>query len=144
MHGKKLPYYGKLRVKQLDPEVYKIWLTRNNELNDLSVPDDDPINFYNMEFEAQDYMRKIWDSSDLNDVQRRIFLARVMFGETLEKLAGQLGVTRETIRQIEVRAIRKLRRAAQALDKSPQSAQLNHKRNRKTLADELLFLRIAR
>jgi RNA polymerase sigma-32 factor len=50
----------------------------------------------------------------LNDRERRIFEARRLADKpaTLEALAGEFGISRERIRQIEVRAFEKVRKAA--------------------------------
>jgi RNA polymerase sigma-32 factor len=51
----------------------------------------------------------------LNDREKRIFLARRLAEEplTLEELSGEFGVSRERIRQIEVRAFEKVQKAVQ-------------------------------
>ena len=50
---------------------------------------------------------------DLNDRERRVFEARRLADDplTLEKLSGEFGVSRERIRQIEVRAFEKVQKA---------------------------------
>jgi RNA polymerase sigma-32 factor len=52
---------------------------------------------------------------DLNDRERRVFEARRLAEDplTLEKLSGEFGVSRERIRQIEVRAFEKVQKAVQ-------------------------------
>ena len=52
---------------------------------------------------------------DLNDRERRVFKARRLAEDplTLEKLSGEFGVSRERIRQIEVRAFEKVQKAVQ-------------------------------
>jgi RNA polymerase sigma-32 factor len=54
--------------------------------------------------------------SDLNDREKRIFEARRLMDEpmTLEALSEEFGVSRERIRQIEVRAFEKVQKAVQA------------------------------
>ena len=49
----------------------------------------------------------------LNDRERRIFEARRLAEEpiTLEELSGEFGVSRERVRQIEVRAFEKVQKA---------------------------------
>ena len=53
----------------------------------------------------------------LNDRERRIFEARHLVDEplTLEQLAAQFDVSRQRVRQIEVRAFEKVRKAAKNL-----------------------------
>ncbi len=52
---------------------------------------------------------------DLNEREKRIFLARRLSEDpiTLEDLSGEFGVSRERIRQIEVRAFEKVQKAVQ-------------------------------
>src|ERR1700722_6485747 len=53
----------------------------------------------------------------LNDRERRIFEARRLFDDpiTLEELGGEFGVSRERVRQIEVRAFEKVQKAVRKL-----------------------------
>ena len=143
MSGNLTSVYGKIGTKDINREVYGIWLSRNDELRDIPAPDSDPINFYEVDFEAKDYMHKIWDLSDLNDVQRRIFIERILLGETQESLASKLRVTRERIRQIEVAAIRKLKKSAESIKKGARARWPRPKIRARTLAEELLAMRIA-
>ncbi len=68
--------------------------------------------------------------SSLNDRERRIFEARRLAEEpkTLEELSAEFGVSRERIRQIEVRAFEKVQKAVQASAKTtlPDSKALTH------------------
>jgi hypothetical protein len=65
-------------------------------------------------------VRGTWDTAAayqltvLNDRERRIFEARRLADKpaTLEALAGEFGISRERIRQIEVRAFQKVQKAA--------------------------------
>jgi RNA polymerase sigma-32 factor len=67
------------------------------------------------EFEQSDNRHKALGEAltVLNDRERRIFEARRLFDDpiTLEKLAGEFGVSRERVRQIEVRAFEKVQKA---------------------------------
>jgi RNA polymerase sigma-32 factor len=60
----------------------------------------------------------------LNDRERRIFEARHLVDEplTLEQLAAKFDVSRERVRQIEVRAFEKVRKAAKNLAAKPPAA----------------------
>jgi RNA polymerase sigma-32 factor len=55
----------------------------------------------------------------LNDRERRIFEARRLSDEpmTLEELSGEFGISRERVRQIEVRAFEKVQDAVKAAAK---------------------------
>ena len=61
--------------------------------------------------------------SDLNDRERRIFEARRLAEEpaTLEDLSAEFGVSRERIRQIEVRAFEKVQKAVQRAARSTEA-----------------------
>jgi len=132
MRGKALPYYGKLNVKTLDPEVHRIWLTRESEPDDLPVEPCEIPPFYEDAIEDVDFMRKIWDRSNLNTQQCYVLLTRVVYGATLEEIASHLQITRERVRQIECKAIRKLRQAAHAMEKGDKVTSLNNVINRGT------------
>ena len=66
----------------------------------------------------------------LNDRERRIFEARRLADDpiTLEELAAEFGVSRERVRQIEVRAFEKVQRAVKnrvaAMEARPAEAAL--------------------
>jgi RNA polymerase sigma-32 factor len=62
--------------------------------------------------------------TSLNDRERRIFEARRLAEEpaTLEELSTEFGVSRERIRQIEVRAFEKVQKAVQKAAKSSEPA----------------------
>jgi RNA polymerase sigma-32 factor len=61
--------------------------------------------------------------SSLNDRERRIFEARRLTDNpaTLEDLSSEFGVSRERIRQIEVRAFEKVQKAVQSAAKSAET-----------------------
>jgi RNA polymerase sigma-32 factor len=67
----------------------------------------------------------------LNDRERRIFEARRLADEpiTLEELADEFGVSRERVRQIEVRAFEKVQKAVKntiaAMENPPQAAAMH-------------------
>lgn len=62
--------------------------------------------------------------TSLNDRERRIFEARRLSDEpaTLEELSAEFGVSRERIRQIEVRAFEKVQKAVQKAARSSETA----------------------
>ena len=61
--------------------------------------------------------------SSLNDRERRIFEARRLTDSpaTLEDLSAEFGVSRERIRQIEVRAFEKVQKAVQGAAKAAEA-----------------------
>jgi RNA polymerase sigma-32 factor len=81
--------------------------------------------------EAQEFdQRKNYLSnalSSLNDRERRIFEARRLADQpaTLEDLSSEFGVSRERIRQIEVRAFEKVQRAVQSAAQADDAGRLN-------------------
>lgn len=132
MKGKASPHYGKLNVKTLDPEVHRIWLTRNQELDAPQIEPENILTSYEDAIEDIDFMRKIWDRSKLNTQQCYVLLTRVVYGATLEEVAQRINVTRERVRQIEFKALRKLRQAAHSMEKCDKVTSLNNIMNRGT------------
>ena len=65
--------------------------------------------------------------SDLNDRERRIFEARRLAEDpaTLEDLSEEFGVSRERIRQIEVRAFEKVQKAVQRAARATEAVVAN-------------------
>ena len=130
MRGRANKYYGKLNVKTLDPEVHRIWLTRNEEPETPQIEPENILTSYEDAIEDIDFMRKIWDRSNLNTQQCYVLLTRVVYGATLEEVGQRINVTRERIRQIEAKAIRKLRHAALSIHEGDKNASLNNTLNR--------------
>ena len=79
-----------------------------------------------VERDEMDHRREFLTSAltTLNDRERRIFEARRLSEEpaTLEELSTEFGVSRERIRQIEVRAFEKVQKAVQKAAKASESA----------------------
>ena len=132
MRGRANKYYGKLNVKTLDPEVHRIWLTRNEEPETPQIEPDNILASYEDAIEDIDFMRKIWDRSNLSTQQCYVLLTRVVYGATLEEVGQRINVTRERVRQIECKAIRKLRQAAHSMEKGDKVTSLNNILNRGT------------
>lgn len=130
MRGRAYEYYGKLNVKTLNPEVHRIWLTRNEEPTDPQIEPETILTSYEDAIEDIDFMRKIWDRSKLNTQQCYVLLSRVVYGATLEEVGSRLQITRERIRQIEAKAIRKLKHAALTMHEGDKNASLNNILNR--------------
>ncbi len=132
MRGRANKYYGKLNVKTLDPEVHRIWLTRNEEPETPQIEPDNILASYEDAIEDIDFMRKIWDHSNLSTQQCYVLLTRVVYGATLEEVGQRINVTRERVRQIEAKAIRKLRQAALSIHEGDKVTSLNNILNRGT------------
>lgn len=132
MRGRANKYYGKLNVKTLDPEVHRIWLTRNEEPETQQIEPNNILASYEDAIEDIDFMRKIWDRSNLSTQQCYVLLTRVVYGATLEEVGQRINVTRERVRQIEFKALRKLRQAAHSMEKGDKVTSLNNIMNRGT------------
>lgn len=109
-------YYGKLNVKSLDPEVYRIWLTRNDELDELPCVDIEEAIDYGPIEEARNLLQQIFANMKMNDREIDVFKLRIVEQYTLEETAQELGVTRERIRQMEGKIYRKMLRGFRLID----------------------------
>ena len=109
-------YYGKLNVKSLDPEVYRIWLTRNDELDELPCVDIEEAVDYGPALEARSLLQQIFANIKLNEREVHVFKLRIFEQYTLEETAQELGVTRERIRQMEGKIYRKMIRGFRLID----------------------------
>lgn len=81
------------------------WLVDDNPGQESALADKEELN------SRRSYLTNAMDA--LSDRERRIFEARRLLDEpkTLEELSGEFGVSRERIRQIEVRAFEKVQKA---------------------------------
>ena len=111
MRGRASPHYGKIGVRNIDPEAYRIWLTRDDELDELQpfgfswelVSDPD-------EFESLDLARRIVDATPLTEKQQRVVQMCILDNCTLREAGDELGVTQERVRQILAHALRMFRK----------------------------------
>lgn len=108
--GKSSPYYGQLMTKNLSSEVKKLWYSRNEELEPL------PSWRWSFEMESnldhveeRDFLAKILAVQPLLEREEKVLWLVLIEEETLEDVGLQLGVTKERVRQIYLKAIRKLR-----------------------------------
>lgn len=109
-------HYGKLNVKSLNPEVYRIWLTRNDELDELPCVDIEEAIDYGPIEEARNLLQQIFANMKMNDREIDVFKLRIVEQYTLEETAQELGVTRERIRQMEGKIYRKMLRGFRLID----------------------------
>ena len=109
-HGKASPYYGQLMTASLPSEVKKLWYSRDDELDDLPS--------WQWSFEMQtdmdhveqrDLMAKILEQTPLTDREEIVVRMLVIEETTLDDVGLELGVTKERVRQIYLKAIRRLR-----------------------------------
>jgi len=110
-NGKASPWYGKLMTASLPSEVKKIWFSRDEELPELPQ--------HRWSWELQDDMEqveqrelaiKILESVALNDRHQLVLLRRIFEDATLDDIAEELGVTKERVRQMELKVLRHLRK----------------------------------
>lgn len=110
--GRGTPWYGKLQTASLPGEVKTIWYSRGDEQS--------PLPSWRWSFEHQtdmehveqrDLLVKILEASGLDDRHMLVLQRMVLDSCTLEDVGQELGVTKERVRQMEIRAIRRLRQA---------------------------------
>ena len=105
-------YWGRLGAANLSGSVGRIWFTRNDELPPL--PTYEAVEDYNDSLEAYERRElafKLLEVAELRLRRREAYVVvrRIMHGQTYSEVARELGVTQERIRQIEVKAVRKLK-----------------------------------
>ncbi len=96
-----------IRAAEADSGEWQDWLVDESESQETILADQEEL----------DMRRKLLGNamSVLNDRERRIFEARRLSEDpiTLEDLSTEFGVSRERVRQIEVRAFEKVQKAVQ-------------------------------
>ena len=103
-------YWGKLGAANLHGSVGRIWFTRNDELPPL--PTYEAVEDYNDSLEAYERRELAFKLLEVAELRRReayVVARRIMHGQTYSEVACELGVTQERIRQIETKAVRKLK-----------------------------------
>lgn len=108
--GKSSPYYGQLMTKNLPSEIKKLWYSRNEELEPL------PSWRWSFEMESnldhveeRDFLTKILSVKPLLEREEKVIWLVLIEEQTFKDVGLQLGVTQERVRQIYLKAIRKLR-----------------------------------
>lgn len=109
MTGYGSPYYGRLGVKTLPSEVKAIWYSRDDEpppcephgwsWEQVTEPD----------YEALDLIRKILDATPLTERETQAIWLHVIEGSTLDEIGEAMNCTRERVRQIVGKGLRRLR-----------------------------------
>ena len=110
MTGFASPYYGKLQTASLPSEVKRIWYSRDEELPELpswrwSFEMQDDLE----QVEQRDLVIKLLETICFTDREDLVVRLIVMDGCTLEEVAQELGCTKERVRQIYMKAMRKAR-----------------------------------
>jgi DNA-directed RNA polymerase specialized sigma24 family protein len=112
MTGRRSPFYGQLQTASLPSEVKAIWYSRDEEL--------EPLPSWRWSFDHQtdleaveqrDLLEKILESAGMNEREEIVLRMLTIEGYTLEEIGQVLGVTKERVRQMEIRILRKLRKA---------------------------------
>ncbi|WP_336055388.1 RNA polymerase sigma factor RpoH [Nitratireductor sp. CH_MIT9313-5] len=97
-----------IRATEGESGEWQDWLVDDHESQEDMLVEQD---------ELESRRRMLEDAMDvLNDREKRIFMARRLSEEplTLEELSGEFDISRERVRQIEVRAFEKVQEAVQA------------------------------
>lgn len=109
--GKASPWYGKLMTASLPSEVKSIWYSRDDELPEL------PQHRWSWQYETdveeaerRELAIKILDSFALTDRYLLVLQRRIFEDATLDDIAEELGVTKERVRQMELKVLRHLRK----------------------------------
>lgn len=118
------PRYGELDWVNLPREVKRIWTTRDNEeLPELpswrwSWEHEEPAG---ERAEQADLVRKLLDAAPLTQRQCLAIELTILREYTLADVAAMWGVTRERVRQVQVKALRCLRLHAKTLQGFPRT-----------------------
>lgn len=103
------PLYGKIQSNNLSMQVRQIWYSKNNELPELPVIDlEQQWNTGLNSIDNKMVLEFLCKEADFKSRRRQVFYMRFILEMTLEEIAEKLLVTREAVRQMESRIVRKL------------------------------------
>lgn len=116
-------YYGKLGVAKLPSEVLVIWYSRDDE------PGPDPSWKWSWEHECRhdyevekrDLVRKLIAVTPLKPRELEVIQLCCLEDHTYEDVAVRWGVTRERVRQVQMKALRLLRQHSSKITDIPSS-----------------------
>ena len=104
------PHYGKLKVNEISSEVYKIWLTRDNELPEL------PRHKWSWQLttdpdleEMIDLAHRLAEHGHLTDREIQAIALCVLMNATTEDAGVEMNCSSSRVHQILNKALRKLR-----------------------------------
>lgn len=117
-------YYGMLNVKTTDPEVIKIWRSRDDELDELPVTNFEECVDYAEALETKSLVERILSKLRINENEQYVLLHRVMGGAKLAEVADELGVTTERVRQMQTKLRYKMIYAMVMIDRETENAKL--------------------
>lgn len=104
-------YYGELQIASQPAEVKAIWYSRNDEL--------EPLPSWRWSFEHQtdleaveqrELLEKILEAAGMNEREELVLRMITLEDYTLDDVGAVLGVSRERVRQMHQRVLRKLRK----------------------------------
>lgn len=111
--GRASPYYGQLGVKGLNREVYRIWLSRDTELEEL------PLMGWSFQLQTDpdllilcDFIRRLVEATNLTEREHHVIHRIVVDEATHQEVANELDCTHSRVLQILNKGLRRLRTVA--------------------------------
>lgn len=107
-------YYGKLQCVEQSPVAMRIWRSRDDELPEcepFGMSSDYEVDPWQLIHEKE-FLQKLMDQAFITPREHLVLHERFFRDQTLEEIALRYDITRERVRQIQERALRKLRTAA--------------------------------
>jgi RNA polymerase sigma factor (sigma-70 family) len=107
------PNYGRLHTKYICSEVKNIWYSKDEELPELPKLEPTPCFCTGLNsIENKEIFEFLYKEANLPGRERQVFYMRCVLEMTLQEVGDCLFVTKERIRQIEGKALRRLQKVA--------------------------------
>jgi len=107
------PNYGRLHTKYICSEVKNIWYSKDEELPELPKLEPTPCFCTGLNsIENKEIFEFLYKEANLPGRERQVFYMRCVLEMTLQEVGDCLFVTKERIRQIEGKALRRLQKIA--------------------------------